>query len=100
MRPNTSCSVFVNLDLKEKTYTSGEHMCAMDGYVCIINSELISGRIGKSLLGGAKSGLFGTLAARYSAHVAGALSSCHALLTCCSAPAWPSILRLATGGHW
>ena len=71
MRPNTACSVFVNLDLKEKTYTSGEHMCPMDGYVCIINSELVSGRIGKGLLGGAKSGLFGTLAARYSAHVAG-----------------------------
>lgn len=71
MRPNTACPIFVNLELKEKTYTEGGHMCAKDGYVCIINSELVSGRIGKGLLGGSKTGLFGTLAARYSAHVAG-----------------------------
>jgi DNA-directed RNA polymerase III subunit RPC1 len=73
MRPSLQCPVFVNIDLKEKIYTSNEHLCPKDGYVSIVNSELVSGRIGKGLLGGAKDGLFGTLAARYSAKVAGSI---------------------------
>ena len=36
-----------------------EHLCPMDGYVCIRNSELLSGRLGKATLGGGnKTGLF------------------------------------------
>jgi hypothetical protein len=73
IRPNAECPIFVNLELKEKTYTSQLHLCPADGFVCIRNSELVSGRIGKGLLGGAKRGLFGTLAARYSPAAAGAL---------------------------
>jgi DNA-directed RNA polymerase III subunit RPC1 len=76
IRPNLACSVFINIELKEKFYTSGEHLCAKDGYVCIINSELVSGRIGKGLLGGSKGGLFGVMTARYSPAVAGALFFC------------------------
>lgn len=73
LRPRLACPVFVNLELPEKGYTSGEHLCPKDGYVCIHNSDLICGQIGKGLLGGAKGGLFSVMAARYSAAVAGAL---------------------------
>jgi DNA-directed RNA polymerase III subunit RPC1 len=76
IRPSCLCPLLINLDLKEKDYHSEKDMQQMDtrdGYVCIRNSELISGRIGKGLLGGSKGGLFGTLAARYSPAVAGAL---------------------------
>ena len=78
VRPSLMCPILINLDLKEKDHDSGKDMKQMDtrdGYVCIRNSELISGRIGKGLLGGSKGGLFGTLAARYSPAVAGVCSS-------------------------
>jgi DNA-directed RNA polymerase III subunit RPC1 len=74
IRPSCLCPILINLDLKEKDYNSEkdmQQMDARDGFVCIQNSELISGRIGKGLLGGSKGGLFGTLAARYSPTVAG-----------------------------
>lgn len=76
IRPGCHCPILVNLDLKEKDYNSEqalEQMDARDGYVCIRNSELLSGRIGKGLLGGDKGGLFSILAARYSPAVAGLL---------------------------
>ncbi len=47
--------VFVNLEMAEKVYSKkGEHMCPNDGWVCFRNSELISGRLGKVGLRGAK----------------------------------------------
>jgi hypothetical protein len=71
LRPTLSCPIFINIQLKEKGYTSGEHFCPKDGFVSIVNSDLICGRIGKGLLGGNKAGLFSVLAARYSPAVAG-----------------------------
>ena len=55
-------------------------MDTRDGYVCIRNSQLLSGRIGKGLLGGDKGGLFSTLAARYSPAVAGLLLLQHTVV--------------------
>jgi DNA-directed RNA polymerase III subunit RPC1 len=72
LRPSLDCPVFVNIELQEKGYTAGESLCPRDGYVCIVNSDLLAGRIGKGLLGGGKGGLFSVLAARYSPAVAGA----------------------------
>lgn len=71
VRPNVYSSVFVNVEMPEKVYTKGEHMCARDGYVCFINSELVSGRVGKGVLGGKKTGLFGTLQSLYGAEASG-----------------------------
>ena len=73
LRPHCGCRVFVNLHIQEKSYTSNEHLCPRDGYVAIVNSELVSGRVGKGLLGGGKGALFAVLDARYSSAVAGAL---------------------------
>ena len=58
-RPHT-CRIFVNLETKEKNYCGqGKHMCPRDGWVCFLNSELVSGRLGKATLGGGnKAGLF------------------------------------------
>ena len=51
--------VYVNLETKEKMYTSGEHMCPADGWVCFRNSQLLCGRLGKATLGGGnKAGLY------------------------------------------
>ncbi len=44
--------VLVNLETPAKNYTSGEHMCIGDGYVCFRNSYHISGNLDKKLLGG------------------------------------------------
>lgn len=82
IRPSCLCPILLNLDLKEKDYNSEksmEQMDTRDGYVCIRNSELISGRIGKGLLGDAKGGLFGTLAARCAPAVAGMVLCVHVL---------------------
>ena len=49
-----------NLTQKEKNYDAEKKMEAFDireGYVQFLNGELICGRIGKSTLGGSKSGL-------------------------------------------
>jgi DNA-directed RNA polymerase III subunit RPC1 len=72
LRPSLACPIFINIELKERAYTTGEHLCPKDGFVSIINSDLISGRIGKKVLGGDKAGLFSVLAARYSPAAAGA----------------------------
>ena len=46
-------------------------MCPADGYVCFRNSELLSGRLGKGVLGsGSKAGLFYVLCTDYSPEVA------------------------------
>ena len=52
----------ITTEVKERTYTDGEHMCVMDGYVHFKNGELLSGRVGKGALGGSKAGLFSVLA--------------------------------------
>ena len=78
LRPSAAVPLFVNLERIEKGYTAGESLCPNDGFVCIVNSELVCGRAGKALLGGDKSGLFSVLAARASPAVAGAppLNAC------------------------
>lgn len=52
----------MNLAIAEKNYSKkGEELCPNDGYVRFYNSQLVCGRIGKVVLGGAKGGLFGVL---------------------------------------
>ncbi|GIL99158.1 hypothetical protein Vretimale_4372 [Volvox reticuliferus] len=76
VRPAAAVRVFVNLEMAEKVYSKkGEHMCPNDGWVCFRNSELISGRLGKVVLGGSKSGLFGTLNCDYSPYAAASAMS-------------------------
>eukprot|EP00927_Polykrikos_kofoidii_P017509 TRINITY_DN1798_c1_g1_i1.p1 TRINITY_DN1798_c1_g1~~TRINITY_DN1798_c1_g1_i1.p1 ORF type:complete len:1535 (+),score=240.64 TRINITY_DN1798_c1_g1_i1:273-4877(+) len=59
LRPNRKSHVYVNLEAPEKNYTKkGESMCPNDGWIIFRNSELISGNLGKKILGGAKNGLF------------------------------------------
>jgi len=59
LRPNRNSKVIVNLEAPEKNYTKqGESMCPNDGYVIFRNSELLSGNLGKKILGGAKNGIF------------------------------------------
>ena len=89
LRPSSHASAFINLTVQEKNYTAAGHMCPHDGYVCIANSELISGQVGKGLLGGSKGGLFSVMAARYSPAAAGVHShmlvvhdATHASLVC------------------
>lgn len=38
---SASVKIFVNLETTEKIYTTGEHLCPMDGFVCFFNSHLI-----------------------------------------------------------
>ena len=48
----------VTFECKEKNYTSNKHFCLNDGYVCFMDSELISGSIAKKTIGGgSKKGL-------------------------------------------
>lgn len=63
LRPHANMRVYINLTVKEKTYsnklvrTEGdeeiriESMCPNDGFVYIRNSELLSGQLGKATLG-------------------------------------------------
>lgn len=59
LRPHANVRVYVNLNVKEKSYSkpNKEHkkeretMCPNDGYVYFRNSELISGQLGKATLG-------------------------------------------------
>ena len=57
LRPNRFARVIVNFTLKEKIYSGGEASCKRDGWVVFRNSELLLGQIGKSTLGGNKTGL-------------------------------------------
>jgi DNA-directed RNA polymerase III subunit RPC1 len=62
VRPNKACDALVNLENKERHYSTGKYMCPHDGYVCFRNGELMSGCLGKKTLGGgSKSGLYCTL---------------------------------------
>jgi len=72
IRPRVSDGIFVNLEVAEKAYTKvGESMCINDGYVCIQNSEIISGQLGKATLGGGnKTGLFYVLNSDYGPDIA------------------------------
>ncbi|KAI9912862.1 hypothetical protein PsorP6_006479 [Peronosclerospora sorghi] len=52
--------IHVNLDVAERNFTGtpGRYLCWKDGYVCIRNSELLCGNLGKKTLGdGSKQGL-------------------------------------------
>lgn len=72
VRPTSSTGVFVNMEMEEKFYTKkGQYLCPNDGYVCFRNSELLTGRLGKGVLGsGSKTGLFYVLCSDYSPEVA------------------------------
>ncbi|MFS7953564.1 putative DNA-directed RNA polymerase [Helianthus anomalus] len=81
LRPHADMKVYLNLTLTEKSYTKAsgkrvkpyETMCPNDGYVCIYNSELISGQLGKATLGnGNKDGLYSVLLRDYNSHAAAA----------------------------
>lgn len=53
LRPNAKCKIVVNLEMKEKFCSrTAEHLCPEDGYVHFLNSQLISGQLGKNVLGG------------------------------------------------
>ena len=48
----------ISFECKEKNYTSNKHFCLNDGYVCFMDSELLSGNIAKKTIGdGTKKGL-------------------------------------------
>ncbi|KAK7404643.1 hypothetical protein VNO78_05598 [Psophocarpus tetragonolobus] len=78
LRPHANMRVYVNLTVKEKTYTKLDEkkrelktLCPNDGFVYFRNSELISGQVGKVTLGnGNKDGLFSVLLRDYKAHAA------------------------------
>ena len=67
IRPRAEDQIFVNLEVAEKLYNKKDKsMCPDDGYVCIQNSEIMSGRLGKATLGsGNKAGLFYVLNMEY-----------------------------------
>ncbi|KAM5559842.1 DNA-directed RNA polymerase III subunit 1-like [Rosa sericea] len=79
VRPNSNVRVYLNLIVKEKSYTSTrtedgretDAMCPNDGFVYFRNSELLSGQLGKATLGnGNKDGLYSVLLRDYEAHAA------------------------------
>jgi DNA-directed RNA polymerase III subunit RPC1 len=77
-----STDQLVNLETKEKSYKSDEHMCASDGWVCFHNSELICGQVGKGTLGdGTKRGLVYTILSQYGSVAAGKMMNRLAKLT-------------------
>ncbi|KAL1546842.1 DNA-directed RNA polymerase III subunit 1 [Salvia divinorum] len=72
LRPHAKMRVYLNLTVSEKSYgKSRETMCSKDGFVCIRNSELISGQLGKATLGnGNKDGIYSVLLRDYGPHAA------------------------------
>lgn len=71
IKPNSKTNVLVNLELKERNYTSSKYMCWKDGYVCFRNSELMCGNLAKKTLGdGSKQGLFYVLLRDHGPHEA------------------------------
>ncbi|KAL6133376.1 hypothetical protein ACLB2K_065613 [Fragaria x ananassa] len=79
VRPNSNVRVFLNLIVKEKSYSSTrtedgretEAMCSNDGFVYFRNSELLAGQLGKATLGnGNKDGLYSVILRDYDAHAA------------------------------
>ncbi|PKA63212.1 DNA-directed RNA polymerase II subunit RPB1 [Apostasia shenzhenica] len=80
VRPNASTRVFINLTVKEKSFSKpqnvSETMCPRDGFVYLRNSELISGQLGKATLGnGNKDGLFAVLLRDYNEYAAASCMS-------------------------
>jgi DNA-directed RNA polymerase III subunit RPC1 len=71
IREAFSSSVSINMETAEKIYTKkGKYMCPADGWVCIKDSEVLSGNLGKNTLGsGSKEGLFALLLRDYSKSV-------------------------------
>uniref|UniRef100_A0A2P2LRP6 DNA-directed RNA polymerase n=1 Tax=Rhizophora mucronata TaxID=61149 RepID=A0A2P2LRP6_RHIMU len=76
VRPNANVRVYLNLAVKEKSYSKPkkedkrekETMCPNDGFVYFRNSELISGQLGKATLGsGNRDGLYAVLLRDYNA---------------------------------
>ncbi|KAK3254911.1 hypothetical protein CYMTET_35891 [Cymbomonas tetramitiformis] len=69
VRPNAACRIMLNVEVKERNYdkkANKMHMDEKDGYVCFINSDLVSGQLGKGTLAdGTKAGLFSVLNAEY-----------------------------------
>jgi len=65
VRPNGRLPIFINFEAKERFYSSQRlYMDPSEGWVCFRNSELMSGRLGKGVLGGSgKAGLFYVLQA-------------------------------------
>jgi DNA-directed RNA polymerase III subunit RPC1 len=62
LRPNRQSRVYVNTTVKEKNYTSREHMCRNDGWVIFQNSELMCGNLCKTTMGGeSKTGMIYSL---------------------------------------
>ncbi|CAB4273867.1 unnamed protein product [Prunus armeniaca] len=80
VRPNANVRVYLNLTVKEKSYSKTdedgraiEAMCPNDGFVYFHNIELIAGHLGKGTLGnGNKGGFFSVLLRDYKAHAAAA----------------------------
>lgn len=62
LRPHRRTQIYVNLEVPEKNYSKkGSSMCLNDGWVIFRNSELLSGNLGKKVLGGAKRPVSGRL---------------------------------------
>ncbi|KAK2960400.1 putative DNA-directed RNA polymerase III subunit rpc1 [Blattamonas nauphoetae] len=67
VHPNRNDKCLLTFEMKEKMHsTSEKHMDVTDGYVCFRKSRLISGILGKSILGsGSRTGLFSQLRRLY-----------------------------------
>ncbi|KYQ89196.1 RNA polymerase III [Tieghemostelium lacteum] len=59
LRPSTKSHVLVNLETPSKNYEKNKFLCPKDGYIYFRNSELMTGCIDKSIIGGGnKNSLF------------------------------------------
>lgn len=66
LKPNNKGRL-LNLEVKERNYWKDECMCPKDGWVCVRNSELLSGNICKTTIGaGSKGGIIFALVREYS----------------------------------
>lgn len=72
IRENPESTISVDVECAEKTYTrKGQFMCPADGWVCIRDSTLLCGNVGKGTLGsGGKTGLFSLLTRDYRSEIA------------------------------
>ena len=67
IKPSRKSKILINVESKSKSYTSNLYMCPKDGYVCFQNSELLTGVIDKSSIGGgSKSNIFHLIMRDYS----------------------------------
>eukprot|EP01063_Lacrimia_lanifica_P012400 TRINITY_DN1901_c0_g1_i1.p1 TRINITY_DN1901_c0_g1~~TRINITY_DN1901_c0_g1_i1.p1 ORF type:complete len:1494 (+),score=519.21 TRINITY_DN1901_c0_g1_i1:154-4635(+) len=59
VRPNPRIPISLNFETNTKFYTKDHHMCQRDGWVCFLDSHLLSGTLDKKIMGGGgKDGLF------------------------------------------